>query len=207
MDASLLLTGLLGFLAQVATLTIGTMRTMFVVQGRARTAFVLGALETSLWLCGAATVLGQVASQPALGVFYAMGFAAGNVTGIVVERWLALGDVALRAVSPSQGPRLARRLRQAGYAVTALRGDGLDGPVTMLYLVCPRRRLPGAVAILREDPEAFHCVDRTGAAAAPKAASRPRPAAPAPAQWDDGSMIPVPALLGPAARPGGHRRA
>lgn len=204
MDASMILTGLLVFLAQVATLTIGTLRTMLVVQGRARTAFLLGAAETSIWLCGAATVLGKVSSQPALGGFYALGFAAGNVTGIVVERWLALGDVAVRAVSPSQGPRLARRLRQAGFAVTALRGDGQGGPVTMLYLVCPRRRLRDATAILGEDPDTFHSVEpaRTTGAARPPV-RRPEPA---PERWSDGALSPMPALYGLPSRPGAQRR-
>jgi len=93
MDLSTLLTGILVFLARVADVSMGTMRTISIVRGRTKTAFVLGFVEISLWLVVIAAVLASISSRPILGIFYALGFSTGNVAGILLERRIAFGQV------------------------------------------------------------------------------------------------------------------
>jgi uncharacterized protein YebE (UPF0316 family) len=163
LDAATLLTGLLVFLARVADVSMGTMRTISIVRGRTTLAFILGFVEVSIWLMVIAAVLRQIASKPILGIFYALGFSMGNVVGILLERRIAFGNIVLRVISPRQGAEMAAEIRAAGYAVTTFNGQGQQGPVTLLYIVCRRRDLKQISAIIhRVEPGAFQLTEQAG---------------------------------------------
>lgn len=163
MDGLTLLTGLGIFLARVVDVSLGTVRTISIVQGRTRTAFILGFLEISLWLVVISTVVTKIMDRPILGVFYALGFSTGNVVGIKLERWMAFGYVVLRIISPKAGLEMAERVRGAGFPVTTFHGEGKSGPVIELYIVCRRRDLKAIIALVTElEPEAFYITEPAG---------------------------------------------
>lgn len=163
LEPATLLVGLLVFLARVFDVTMGTMRTISIVHGRMWVAFFLGLLEVTMWLIVISAVIGQIAAKPILGVFYALGFSTGNVVGILVERRLALGRVSLHVISARKGARIAERLRETGFGVTTFQGEGRQGAVTLLYIVCERRDVRRALALVREiEPEAFYSTEMTG---------------------------------------------
>ena len=93
-DLSTLGLGILIFLARVADVTLGTVRTMSIVQGRTKMSFFLGFVEISMWLAVISAVISKIATSPILGFFYALGFSTGNVVGIMIERKLAFGNIA-----------------------------------------------------------------------------------------------------------------
>jgi len=155
-DANALLLGLGVFVARIADVSIGTMRTISIVYGRTTAAFFLGIAEVSLWLIVITAVLNRVSEQPILGVFYALGFATGGVVGIKLERWIALGNVVLRVISQKHGPAMAEALRGRGYPVTTFEGRGGSGPVMELYVVCRRADLHDVVHRVHSfDPAVF----------------------------------------------------
>jgi uncharacterized protein YebE (UPF0316 family) len=162
-EPATLLTGVLIFLARVFDVTMGTIRTISIVQGRTWIAFVLGLAEVTMWLFVISTVLAQIGSKPILGVFYALGFSAGNVAGILVERRVALGRVVLNVISAVNGPLMARGLRELGFGVTTFSGEGLKGPVTLLWIVCERREFRRALDTIRRiEPNAFYTTEMSG---------------------------------------------
>ena len=158
-----LLLGLGIFAARVGDVTLGTIRTISIVQGRTKTAFFLGFVEISLWLTVIATVLHDIADTPWLGLFYALGFATGNMVGIKLERRLAFGHLILRVITRADGQAMASRVREAGHAVTTFQGEGRDGPVTELYIVCRRRDFHDIMDLVRDmDPTAFYITEQAG---------------------------------------------
>ncbi|MGA1875121.1 MAG: DUF2179 domain-containing protein [bacterium] len=162
LDLTTLLTGFLIFLARVIDVTLGTVRTISIVYGRTKTAFFLGFIEVSMWLVVIATVVSKVASKPILGVFYALGFATGNVAGILLEKHLALGHVGLRIISPQGGTKMAEEIRKLGYAVTTFEGKGISGPVTELYIVCKRKNSKAIIQAVKSiEPDAFYTTEPT----------------------------------------------
>ncbi len=162
-DLQTLLTGILIFFARIVDVSLGTMRTISIVQGRTRIAFVLGFVEVSLWLFVIATILRQIMEHPLLGIFYALGFSSGNVLGILLERRLAFGHLVLRVVSSRFGREMAEKIRSAGFAVTTFEGEGMSGPVTLLYVVCRRRDMKDIVPIIRSiDDDAFYITEQAG---------------------------------------------
>lgn len=155
-----LVTGILIFLARICDVSIGTVRTIVTVQGRAVVAFFLAIFEILIWITVITTVVQKVASQPVLALFYALGYATGNIVGIAVERKIALGFMILRVFTRSAGKALTERLREMGQPVTVFRGEGMRGPVDELYIACRRRNLKQILAIVNaEDPESFYLTE------------------------------------------------
>jgi len=163
LDATTVLTGLLIFLARIADVSMGTMRTISIVHGRTKRAFFLGFIEVSVWLIVISTVINQITSKPILGLFYAFGFSSGNVVGIMIEKKLAFGHLVLRVITRRFGDIMASKIRDSGYAVTTFRGEGKLGPVTELYIVCRRRDLNDVLMQVKDiDPQAFYITEQAG---------------------------------------------
>ena len=163
LDAYTLTTGVLVFLFRIVDVSLGTIRTISTVQGRTRTAFLLGFIEVSMWLAVIAAIVNRVAETPVLGIFYALGFSTGNVVGILIERRLAFGHTVLRIFTKRRGAELAGALHEAGHPATRFEGTGAGGPVTEVVLVCRRRDLREVLATMSEIvPNAFYVTETVG---------------------------------------------
>ena len=89
LEQNILITGLFVFAARICDVSIGTIRTIMTVQGRTVISFILALFEITIWVLVASTVINQVHEKPLLVIFYAFGYATGNVVGILVEKQLA----------------------------------------------------------------------------------------------------------------------
>ena len=155
--------GILVFLARIVDVSVGTLRTISIIQGRSKVAFVLAFIETTVWLLVLSAVLPQVMNSPVLGVFYAFGFATGNVVGIMVEKRLAMGYTNFRVITTRFAKEITSSLREKGFAVTNFEGEGKDGKVTEIYVVSDRKNLPALVKIVKEiEPDAFYIAEQAG---------------------------------------------
>jgi uncharacterized protein YebE (UPF0316 family) len=165
MMENVLLLGALVFLAEVAVLTLGTVRTMVTVLGESRAAFCLGCLEMTLWIFGTSAVMLKVGEEPFLGFCYALGFACGNVVGIMAEKKLALGNVVVRIISAWHGAEIAQAIRGAGFGITTVAGEDSAGPVTVQFVVCKRKDMKLVLAVARAaDPNFFYTFEVAGGA-------------------------------------------
>jgi uncharacterized protein YebE (UPF0316 family) len=159
-DMNTLVTGSVIFAARICDVSIGTVRTIVTVQGRSVVAFFLAIMELLIWISVVSTVIYRIQDEPILALFYALGFATGNVVGIAVERRLALGFMILRVITRSASQSMAQRLRQAGQPVTVFHGEGMRGPVDELYIACRRRELARLLKLVQqEDPGAFYITE------------------------------------------------
>jgi len=155
MDLPLLASALLIFALRITDVSIGTLRITFLVRGRRGVAGALSFFESLIWLVAAAQVLSTLDS-PLKFVAYAGGYATGTMLGVSVERWLAVGEVLMRVVTPVDAPSAEHLLRQAGFGVTVVNGQGMRGDVRILFVVLPRRRTQTALNTVKQvNPEAY----------------------------------------------------
>jgi uncharacterized protein YebE (UPF0316 family) len=158
MDSFVLLMCLGIILARTTDVSLGTLRTVFVVQGRRKLAWVLGFFEILIWVVVVSKVI-QNLSQPVYAVAYALGYATGNVVGITLENWLAFGEQVIR-VFTREGNAIATQLRSEGFRVTKFVGEEGDGPVDMLFIESPRKKTSDITLFVREvDSTCFYIVD------------------------------------------------
>lgn len=157
--ANVVLTCLLIIVARILDVSLGTFRTIVVVQGRRGLAFVLGFCEVLIWIMVAARVISSDAQNPIYSIAYAFGFALGNYIGMTIEQRVALGRQAVRIIT-RRGAELASALREAGLRVTVFQGHGRDGPVEQLFVEVERRAASRIVAQARAlDPMCYYIVD------------------------------------------------
>lgn len=166
MDPDKLLIAALIVVARIGDVSLGTMRTLCVVQGRAITAWVLGFFEILIWLFAVSSVLTNL-DDPIYVVAYALGYASGTYVGIKIENWFAFGYQVVR-VFTRLGDEVTVQLRSGGFNVTSFDGVGRDGAVNLLFIETRRKQTPRLLrAAADADPACFYMVDDIRLAAQP----------------------------------------
>jgi uncharacterized protein YebE (UPF0316 family) len=150
---------LLVFGARVLDVTLGTMRIIYISRGKRNLAPVLGFIEVFIWIAMVSQIV-HSANNIIAYLAYAAGFAAGNYVGMLIEDRLALGTLIIRVFVPAQASELVANLRVAGYGVTTVEGEGLSGPVTLVYTIVKRRNLAEVLAVIHQThPHAFLSIE------------------------------------------------
>lgn len=160
---SLLISGTIIFFARIVDVGLGTLRTLFIVRGSRFISWCLGFVEVLIWIWVVSEVIGGVREQPLLSIFYALGFATGSAVGLTIEKWLAVGDKSVMLFTRT-GVQVATALRADGFALTELKGEGQDGPISLLYAKVPRKRVRQLVSKARAmDENCFVVVESADA--------------------------------------------
>ena len=143
------------FFTRVLNMAIDTVRMLTVVRGMRSITWVLGVLQTALFVLALGTVMNDL-NNPLKIIAYSVGFATGNVIGMMIEKRLAFGFVNMTIISSLRGQELAEKLREQGHAVTEIPARGKDGSVEILECSLQRKFAPEVQrTVLECDPNAF----------------------------------------------------
>lgn len=153
---SLFLGYLFIFLARITDVTLSTVRTLMVVQGRKIHAAIIGFFEVSIYII----ILGKVVSNlNNVGniLAYALGFACGNFIGITIEKKIALGKLSVHVILKGDNNyKLIEELRNNGFGVTVINGEGKSGPRQIVHIAINRKDLDKLTEIIfAYDEKAF----------------------------------------------------
>ncbi|MCZ7534426.1 MAG: DUF5698 domain-containing protein [Acidimicrobiia bacterium] len=144
---------------RIVDVSAGVLRVMFIMRGRRGIAAAVGFVESFTWLVAAAFVFASL-DTPAKAIAYAGGFALGTWIGTWLEEKVAVGESVVRVFVPMDAPSPTAELRDAGFGVTEVPGEGLRGPVMVLFCVVTRRRAKDVMRIVAASyPEAFATVE------------------------------------------------
>ena len=138
MNTAVALTSLLIVVARITDVTLDTLRTASIVQGRRVFAAVLGFFQSVIYVVAIAKVLLNM-DKPVYVLAYGLGFALGTYLGIAIEQHLAFGHQ-LASIFTRKGTELARELMAAGYRVAKVQAHGRDGEATLLYVGVARKQ-------------------------------------------------------------------
>jgi uncharacterized protein YebE (UPF0316 family) len=143
------------FTMRVLGVALDVLRVLFVMRGIKLIAWIVGFLESLLFVVVITSVLSNL-DQPLFVIAYAAGFATGGVVGVWIEDKLAIGYTHLQITSSRRGSAIAEKLRAEGFAVTEISARGRDGMVCMLSCNVRRKRVALVETIVRStDEEAF----------------------------------------------------
>lgn len=93
-------------------------------------------------------------------VAYALGFALGNLFGIILEERLALGHVVVRIIPKIKALNLANILRNSGYDVSMINANGNEGDINILFVVVKRSQIDNIIPIIKvNNPWAFYTIE------------------------------------------------
>jgi len=150
---------LLVFLARIVDVSMGTLRIIFVAKGLKYYAAFLGFFESLIWLVAVTQVIQNLNSWQTY-IAFALGFAAGNFVGVILEEKIALGSLLIRVITRREADNLVHVLWEAGYGVTSLDAEGETGPVKLIFSITKRKHLSKIIAIIKKyNPNAFYTVE------------------------------------------------
>jgi uncharacterized protein YebE (UPF0316 family) len=146
-------------IARICDVSIGTLRIIYLSKGYQFLAPILGFFEVSIWLFAMTRIFADLNNWVAY-LAYPLGFALGNYAGMKIEARLAIGVELIRIITKKDPEKLISALRSKGYSVTAIRAEGSQGNVGVLYSVINRKNLKDFVSLIKEfNPKAFYTIE------------------------------------------------
>lgn len=150
---------LLIFFSRVADVSLGTLRVAFIARGHLYLAPLIGFFEVLIWLVAITQIMSNL-THLVYYLAYAAGFTAGTFVGLVIESKLALGMVAIRIIVREDAFDLIQSMKERKYGLTYMRGEGVTGPVHILYSLVKRGEAPGVIELVeRFHPKAFYSLE------------------------------------------------
>lgn len=140
---------------RICDVTIGTIRTIMVVQGKKYYAGLAGFFEVLIWIFAMRYIVSHM--DQTINLFgYATGFGLGNILGITIEQKIGLGFSQLNVISRHCSDAIADALRKSKFGVTLLPGEGGAGGVAILVVIIRRKQQPAVIRLIESiDPNAF----------------------------------------------------
>ena len=151
------------FLLRLLDQTLGTLRALYVNKGKPLFGAGLGFIESAIWVVAISQVIKDL-DDPYLIIGYAMGFASGTIVGSYIESSIGIGDVVIRIFSSKDDntKNVAKELRANGFGVTIINGEGMQGEVSILWCVAPRKKAKQVLNIVYEiNPAAYVTTEST----------------------------------------------
>ena len=157
---SLVILPILIFIARVADVSLGTLRIVFISQGKKKLAPLVGFFEIMIWLLA----IGQIFRDLTNFIYYfayAGGFAMGNYLGLIIEQKISIGLLNLQLIVKENPDELIKALKEKGYGLTTMTAEGTKGIVRLVLLVIKRKNLPKVLNIIRSiNPKAFISIEQ-----------------------------------------------
>ncbi len=152
---NLILGALLIMCMRICDVSIGTMRTIFVVQGRKYFAGIAGFFEVLIWIFAIRFIMQHLDNN--FNLFgYATGFALGNIIGITIEQKIGLGFVQITVISRHFTDAIADSFRNLKQGITILPAEGTAGGVSIIVLIVKRKFQKKILEVIRSiDTDAF----------------------------------------------------
>lgn len=150
-----LMGGFVIFLLRLVDMCLDTLRMLFVVRGQRVIVWILGVITSIIYIVAISNVLSG-ANHPFTILCYGVGYATGNVLGMRIEERLAIGYRQVNVVSQTKGKEIAAALRDRGYGVTELVGQGMNGTVDVISTSVKRKQSKDVRKIIHSiDENAF----------------------------------------------------
>lgn len=156
-----LLGAVLIMILRIADVTLGTFRTIMVVQAKKYHSAVIGFFEVLIWIFAMRYIMQNM--DQTINLFgYAAGFGLGNLLGIALEQKVAIGYVQVNVISKYFTDKIANRLRESKFAVTILPAEGGSGGLALLVLIIRRKDLKGVIKLIESiDTDCFITVQHS----------------------------------------------
>ena len=144
------------FFAKLLEVSISTVRVVLIARGNRLISSLLAAVEITLWLIVASTVLLGITDDPLRAVVYGLAYAIGIYAGIAIEDKLALGLAQVEVIAePKEAKQITDKLRGLGYGVTTFCCEGLEGEKLSIVLKVHRKDIPLTIKLLKEYEHLF----------------------------------------------------
>ncbi|MCL2200426.1 MAG: DUF5698 domain-containing protein [Oscillospiraceae bacterium] len=144
------------FFAKLLEVAIMTVRLVLTTRGNRIAASLLSAVEITIWLVLASTVLLGLNEDPMLAVAFGAAFVVGIFVGMLIEDKLALGLSQIEIIADfEKAKQITVQLREKGYGVTTFDCEGREGKKLAVNIKIHRKDIPVTMRMLKEYENVF----------------------------------------------------
>ena len=112
------------FFVRILDVSLGTIRTMFVVRGKKLISSMIGFFEILVWFLVVKEALQTESNSIFIAISYSLGFATGNYIGALLSDKLITGNVSVQVFTNNNN--LEKILREHGYGVSSVVYTGYE---------------------------------------------------------------------------------
>jgi uncharacterized protein YebE (UPF0316 family) len=146
------LEALLIFALRVLGISVSTLSTLMIVQGRKFYAVAAGFISALVYVVAIGKVVANLGNVWNI-LAYCGGFAVGTLVGMFWEQRLALGFAEVRFICTEDGGDVAEALRQAGFGATESYGHGRENVVGIVDTIVPRKNVDAVLGVAKSVDE------------------------------------------------------
>ena len=147
------------FLARIVDVSLDTIRVLMISKGYRKLAPPIGFFQVLIWIITITRIMANLDNWLTY-IAYSAGFGMGTYVGMWIEEKIALGYELLRIITRAGANELIDVLRQSGYMVTTVTGEGKDGEVGILFLILNRKVIKEVVELVKQyNPHAFYTIE------------------------------------------------
>lgn len=145
------------FLSKIVENALATLRLIVVANGKKLLGAILQFAISLVWIIVTGAVVVNVHKDPLKILFFALGSFVGSYVGSYIEEKVAMGsNMLLSIVSQDLGNPIASKIREEGFAVTVLQGEGKEKKRAILMIMVSRKKRHHLVDVIQKmDQEAF----------------------------------------------------
>lgn len=150
------------FFVRILDVSLGTIRTMFVVRGKKLISSMIGFFEILVWFLVVKEALQTESNSIFIAISYSLGFATGNYIGALLSDKLITGNVSVQVFTNNNN--LEKILREHGYGVSSVVYTGYEEGAHkhMLFINVDKKKEKVLRELIKKnDKEAFIIVNET----------------------------------------------
>lgn len=150
------------FFVRILDVSLGTIRTMFVVRGKKLISSMIGFFEILVWFLVVKEALQTESNSIFIAISYSLGFATGNYIGALLSDKLITGNVSVQVFTNNNN--LEKILREQGYGVSSVVYTGYEEEAHkhMLFINVDKKKEKALRELIKKnDKEAFIIVNET----------------------------------------------
>jgi uncharacterized protein YebE (UPF0316 family) len=142
-------------LLRICDVSLGTIRTILIIQSKKYFAGAIGFIEILIWIFAMRYIVQHIDNTLNL-ISYATGFGLGTMIGVSIEQALGLWYVQVNMISKEKTDLITEILRENNHGVTILPAEGKQGEVSMVFTVINKKRFKKLKELINKiDPEVF----------------------------------------------------
>lgn len=150
------------FCARVIDVSLGTFRTINTVKGKDLAAASIGLVEITVWFLIVKEALNTDNNSIWIVISYALGFSVGTYIGGKISKRFIKSNLEVQVILSSKDDNIVNKIREEGYAVTAIEVNGSKNEKYMLYIQIINQSLEHLKNIIKKlDNKAFIVVNET----------------------------------------------
>ena len=145
------------FVSRIIYVSLGTLRTMFVVKGNKIVSSSIAFIEVFVWFYAARAALVSYDSSILIAIFYSLGYATGTYLGTLLNELFVDGIYNVQVISSKISASDVLKIRSANFGVSVLKT--IDNK-SILYLSISKKRYRECINLVKSlDKNSFIVVN------------------------------------------------